>query len=568
MLTAAGGGVRSMTDEQSSDFIREIIEQDIEESRYDSRVHTRFPPEPNGYLHVGHAKAVCINFGIAEEFGGLCNLRMDDTDPTKEAWEYVEAHQRDIRWLGFDWDDRLFYASDYFEQLYDWAVELVKKGKAYVDDLSPEQISVYRGDFTTPGRDSPYRGRTVEENLDLFERMRAGEFHEGERVLRAKIDMTHPNMNMRDPVMYRILHETHYKQGDAWCIYPTYDWAHGQSDSIEGITHSLCSLEFEDHRPLYNWFLEQLEIYHPRQIEFARLNLSHTVMSKRLLKALVDEGYVVGWDDPRLPTISGMRRRGYPPAAIRAFCEEIGVAKAASLIDIDMLEHFVRDELNRNAPRVMAVMEPLRVVIENYPEDQTEIFEVDINPEDPDSGTREVPFSNVLYIERGDFREDPPKKFHRLAPGREVRLKQAYLITCRDVVKDQDGEIVELRCTHDPDTRGGVTADGRYVRTLHWVSAEHALDVEVRLYDRLFTRADMGSIPDDKSVVDYLNPSSLEVTSAMAEPSLAAAEPGDRFQFYRNSYVCVDPDSTAERPVFNRTVPLRSTWAKIAEKMT
>jgi glutaminyl-tRNA synthetase len=407
----------------------------------------------------------------------------------------------------------------------------------------------------------------VEENLDLFERMRAGEFEEGERVLRAKIDMKHPNMNMRDPVMYRILYETHYKQGDDWCIYPTYDWTHGQSDSIEGITHSLCSLEFEDHRPLYNWFLEELEIYHPRQIEFARLYLSHTVMSKRKLKQLVDEGYVSGWDDPRMPTVSGMRRRGYPPSAIRIFCDEIGVAKSESLIDIDMLEHFVRDDLNRNAPRVMAVMDPLRVVIENYPEDETEVFEVDINPEDPNSGKRQVPFSRVVYIERDDFREDPPKKFQRLAPGREVRLKRAYLITCEDVIKDENGEVVELRCIYDPETHGGVAPDGRYVRTLHWVSADHALDVEVRLYDRLFTKADMGDIPEGKHFTDYVNPDSLKVTTAKAEPSLKDAEPGDRFQFYRKSYVCVDSDSTEERLIFNRTVPLRSTWAKIVKKM-
>jgi len=556
-----------MTNEQPSDFIREYIKEDIEAGRFGGRVHTRFPPEPNGYLHIGHAKAICINFGIAEDFDGLCNLRMDDTDPTKEEWEYVESQQEDIRWLGFDWDERMFFASDYFEQLYEWAVALIKKGKAYVDDLSPEQIRAYRGDFTTPGRESPYRDRSVEENLDLFERMRAGEFEEGERVLRAKIDMTHPNMNMRDPVMYRILYETHYKQGDDWCIYPTNDWTHGQSDSIEGITHSLCSLEFEDHRPLYNWFLEALEIYHPRQIEFARLYLSHTVMSKRMLKQLVDEGYVNGWDDPRMPTISGMRRRGYPPMAIRVFCDEIGVAKSESLIDIDMLEHFVRDDLNQNAPRVMAVMNPLRVVIENYPEDQTEIFEVDINPEDPDSGKRQVPFSRVVYIERDDFREDPPKKFQRLAPGREVRLKRAYLITCEDVIKDEDGEIVELRCTYDPETHGGVAPDGRYVRTLHWVSAEHALDVEVRLYDRLFTKADMGDIPEGEDFTDYVNPDSLKVTTAKAEPSLKEAEPEDRFQFYRKSYVCVDPDSTEDHLIFNRTVPLRSTWAKIAKKL-
>ena len=556
-----------MANDERTDFIRELIAEDVEEGRYDGRVHTRFPPEPNGYLHIGHAKAICINFGIAESFDGLCNLRMDDTDPTKETWEFVEAIKEDIRWLGFDWEDRMFFASDYFGQLYEWAVELIEKGKAYVDDLSPEQISAYRGDFTTPGRQSPYRDRSVEENLDLFERMRAGEYEEGKRVLRAKIDMTSPNMNMRDPVMYRILYETHYKQGDDWCVYPTYDWTHGQSDSIEGITHSLCSLEFEDHRPLYNWFLEALEIYRPRQIEFARLNLSHTVMSKRMLRELVDGDFVDGWDDPRMPTISGMRRRGYPPEAIRSFCDEIGVAKADSLIDMDMLEHVVRDELNRAAPRVMAVMEPLRVVVENYPEGQTEVFEVDINPEDPESGKRQVPFSRVLYIERGDFREDPPKKFQRLAPGREVRLKRAYLITCEDVVKDEDGEIVELRVRYDPETKGGVTPDGRYVRTLHWVSAEHALDVEVRLYDRLFSKADMNDIPEGKHFTAYLNPDSLEVTTAKAEPSLADAEPGERFQFYRKSYVCLDPNSTDERLIFNRTVPLRSTWAKIAKKL-
>ncbi len=556
-----------MGGEQPSDFIREIIREDVEQGKFGGRVHTRFPPEPNGYLHIGHAKAICINFGVAEQFDGLCNLRMDDTDPTKEKWEYVEAQQRDVRWLGFDWGDRMFYASDYFEQLYAWAVELVKKGKAYVDDLSAEEIREYRGDFTTTGRESPYRERSVEENLDLFERMRAGEFEEGERVLRAKIDMSSPNMNMRDPIMYRILYHTHYKQGDQWCIYPTYDWTHGQSDSIERITHSLCSLEFADHRPLYNWFLEQLEIYHPRQIEFARLHLSHTVMHKRMLLELVRDGHVAGWDDPRMPTISGMRRRGYPPAAIRTFCDEIGVAKADSLIDIDMLEHFVRDDLNQNAPRVMAVMDPLKIVIENYPQGQTDVFEVDINPEDPESGKRRVPFSRVLYIERDDFREDPPKRFQRLAPDREVRLKRAYLITCKDVIKDEEGNVVELRCTYDPETKGGVAPDGRYVRTLHWVSAEHALDVEVRLYDRLFTKADMGDIPDDKHFTEFLNPDSLEVTTAKAEPSLVDAKPGDRFQFYRKSYVCVDPDSTSDCLIFNRTVPLRSTWAKIAEKM-
>ncbi|MGD2144484.1 MAG: glutamine--tRNA ligase/YqeY domain fusion protein [Anaerolineae bacterium] len=557
-----------MTNKEPSDFIRDVIKKDVAQGEYGGCVHTRFPPEPNGYLHIGHAKAICINFGIAEDFDGLCNLRMDDTDPTKETWEYVEAIERDIRWLGFDWEDRLFFASDYFEQLYEWAVELIKKGMAYVDDLSPKEIGEYRGDFTTPGRESPYRDRSVEENLDLFERMRAGEFDEGERVLRAKIDMTSPNMNMRDPVMYRVLYETHYRQGDDWCIYPTYDWTHGQSDSIEGITHSLCSLEFEDHRPLYNWYLDALQIYHPRQIEFARLNLSHTVMSKRHLLQLVDEGHVGGWDDPRMPTISGMRRRGYPASAIRSFCDEIGVAKADSLIDMDLLEHLVRDDLNRCAPRVFAVMDPLRVVIDNYPEDRVEVFQIDINPEDPESGTRTVPFSRVLHIERDDFREEPPKKFFRLTPGREVRLKSAYLITCQRVVKDGDGEVVELHCTYDPETKGGEAPDGRRVRgTLHWVSAQHASDVEVRLYDRLFTKEDMGDIPADKQFRDYLNPDSLKVIAAKAEPSVVGARPADRFQFYRNSYVSVDPDSTEEHLVFNQTVPLRSTWAKIVKRM-
>jgi glutaminyl-tRNA synthetase len=561
------------TSGQTSDFIRDAIRQDCEEGRFGGRVQTRFPPEPNGYLHIGHAKAICINFGVAEDFGGLCNLRMDDTDPTKETWGYVESITRDIQWLGFDWEDRLFFASDYFEQLYGWALELIEKGKAYVDDLSPEDIREYRGDFTTPGRESPYRDRPVEENLDLFERMRAGEFEEGERVLRAKIDMSASNMNMRDPVMYRILYETHYRQGDEWCIYPTYDWTHGQSDSIEGITHSLCSLEFEDHRPLYNWYLEALEIYHPRQIEFARLNLSHTVMSKRYLLQLVEEGHVDGWDDPRMPTISGMRRRGYPASAIRRFCDEIGVAKADSLIDVGLLEHFVRDDLNQRARRVFAVIDPLRVVIDNYPEDQVETFEIDINPEDPESGTRMVPFSRVVYIEREDFREEPPKKFFRLAPGREVRLKSAYLITCEQVVKDEEGRVIELHCSYDPETKGGEAPGGRRVRgTLHWVSAEHALDVEVRLYDRLFTEEDMGDIPDSgaggpKAFSEYLNPDSLQVIMAKAEPSLAGAEPGERFQFYRKTYVCVDPDSDEERLVFNQTVPLRSTWAKIVRKM-
>jgi glutaminyl-tRNA synthetase len=498
---------------------------------------------------------------------------MDDTDPTKESWEYVEAQQRDVRWLGFDWEDRLFFASDYFEQLHEWAVELIRQGKAYVDDLGPEEIREYRGDFTTPGRESPYRDRSVEENLDLFERMRAGEFEEGERVLRAKIDMSASNMNMRDPVMYRILYQTHYKQGDDWCIYPTYDWTHGQSDSIEGITHSLCSLEFEDHRPLYDWYLNQLEIYHPQQIEFARLFLSHTVLSKRKLLELVEGGYVDGWDDPRMPTISGIRRRGYPPEAIRRFCDEIGLAKADSLIDMDLLEHCVRQELNRCAPRVFAVLDPLKVVVENYPEGQVDAFEIDVNPEDLESGTRTVPFSRVLYIERDDFREEPPKRFFRLAPGRQVRLKSAYLITCERLVKDANGKVIELHCTYDPETMGGEAPDGRRVRgTLHWVSAQHALDVEVRLYDRLFTKADMSDIPQEgfdgpRDFKDYLNEDSLKVIRAKAEPSLAVAQPGDRFQFFRKAYVCVDRTSTDDGMVFNQTVPLRSTWEKIVAKM-
>ncbi|MGD2145901.1 MAG: glutamine--tRNA ligase/YqeY domain fusion protein [Anaerolineae bacterium] len=564
--------------ERPSDFIRDIIRADLERGETDRRVHTRFPPEPNGYLHIGHAKAICVNFGIATEFGGLCNLRMDDTDPTKESWEYVEAQKRDIRWLGFDWEDRLFFASDYFEQLYEWAVALIKEGKAYVDDLGPEEIREYRGDFTTPGRESPYRNRSVEENLDLFERMRAGEFEAGERVLRAKIDMSASNMNLRDPVMYRILYETHYKQGDDWCIYPTYDWTHGQSDSIEGITHSLCSLEFEDHRPLYDWYLDQLVKHHqtdrrPRQIEFARLFLSHTVVSKRKLLELVDGGYVNGWDDPRMPTISGIRRRGYPPEAIRRFCDEIGLAKGDSLIDMDLLEHCVRQELNRSASRVFAVVDPLKVVIDNYPEGKVDAFEIDVNPEDPESGTRRVPFSRVLYIERDDFREVPPKKFFRLAPGREVRLKGAYLVTCERVVKDEHGNVSELRCTYDPTTKGGEAPDGRRVRgTLHWVSAEHAVDVELRLYDRLFTKEDMGDIPEDGpdgpgDYRDYLNPESLTVVMAKVEPSVEGARPGDRYQFFRKAYVCVDPDSTPDHLVFNQTVPLRSTWDRIVARM-
>ncbi|HID86162.1 MAG TPA: glutamine--tRNA ligase/YqeY domain fusion protein, partial [Anaerolineae bacterium] len=467
-----------------SDFIREIIEEDLRTNKFGGRVHTRFPPEPNGYLHIGHAKSICLNFGIAEEFGGLCNLRFDDTNPLKEEVEYVESIKEDVRWLGFDWEDREYYASDYFEQLYQWAVELIKKGKAYVCDLSPEEIREYRGTLFEPGKESPYRNRSVEENLDLFERMRAGEFEEGSRTLRAKIDMASPNLNMRDPVMYRIIKAPHHRTGDAWCIYPTYDWAHGQCDSIEGITHSICTLEFEDHRPLYDWFLDQLGIHHPRQIEFARLNLSYTVLSKRRLVQLVNQGVVSGWDDPRMPTLSGMRRRGYTPEAIRDFCERIGVAKTNSIVDIALLEHCVRQDLNKRAPRRFGVLRPLKVVIVNYPEDLVEEMECINNPEDPSMGTRKVPFSRVLYIEREDFREDPPKKWFRLAPGREVRLRYAYYITCVDVIKNEHGEVVELHCTYDPETRGGWAPDGRKVRgTLHWVSAAHALEAEVRLYD-------------------------------------------------------------------------------------
>jgi glutaminyl-tRNA synthetase len=550
-----------------SHFIRDIIAEDVQHGKYGGRVHTRFPPEPNGYLHIGHAKSICLNFGIAAEFGGLCNLRFDDTNPTKEDVEYVESIKADVRWLGFDWDDRLFYASDYFEQLYQYAVQLIKAGKAYVDSLSAEEIRATRGTLTGAGKESPYRNRSVEENLDLFARMRAGEFEDGAHVLRAKIDMGSGNVLMRDPVMYRILHVPHHRTGDTWCIYPMYDYAHCVSDSLEGITHSLCTLEFEDHRPLYDWFLETLGIYHPQQIEFARLNLGYTVMSKRKLLTLVEQGQVSGWDDPRMPTISGLRRRGYTPEAIRNFCERIGVAKRNSIVDLALLEHNLREDLNRRAPRVMAVLRPLRVVIVNYPEDQVEELEAVNNPEDPSMGTRQVPFSRVLYIERDDFREDPPKQFFRLAPGREVRLRYAYFITCTGVVKDdQTGEVVELHCTYDPATRGGDAPDGRKVRaTLHWVSAAHALEAEVRLYDHLFANANPS---DDEEGADFtasLNPQSLEVLQAcQVEPSLAGAAPGRQYQFERLGYFCVDPGNAAPRAlVFNRTVTLRDTWAKI-----
>ncbi len=554
-------------DAPPSNFIKNIIQEDIRSNRYGGRVHTRFPPEPNGYLHIGHAKSICLNFGLAAEFGGLCNLRFDDTNPTKEEEEYVNAIKEDVRWLGFDWEDREYYASDYFETLYEYAVKLIKASKAYVDDLSAEEIRRYRGTLTEPGKESPFRNRSVEENLELFERMRAGEFPDGARVLRAKIDMASSNLNMRDPVMYRILHATHHRTGNRWCIYPMYDFTHGQSDSIEGITHSICTLEFEDHRPLYDWFLDQLDIFHPRQIEFARLNLNYTVMSKRKLMALVAGGHVHGWDDPRMPTISGMRRRGYTPEAIRDFCDRIGVAKRDSTVDMALLEHCVREDLNRRAPRVMAVLNPLRVVIENYPADKVERLEAVNNPEDPAMGTRDVPFSRVLYIEREDFREDPPRKFFRLAPGREVRLRYAYFVRCVSVIKNPaTGEVVELRCTYDPATRGGGAPDGRKVKaTLHWVSAAHAVPIEVRLYDRLFRVPN----PDDpKAGGDFtglLNPHSLEVIpEAWGEPSLAQAAPGTRYQFERLGYFCVDRvDSTPGAPLFNRTVTLRDAWAKI-----
>ena len=548
----------------TTDFIREAVAEDLARGRYD-RVHTRFPPEPNGYLHIGHAKAIAIDFGIAEDFGGLCNLRYDDTNPVKEETEYVEAIKKDIRWLGYDWGDREFYTSDYFDQLYEWAVLLIKKGKAYVDSLSPEEIKEYRGGFGEPGKESPFRNRSVEENLDLFERMRAGEFADGTHVLRAKIDMASGNMNLRDPVMYRILHAEHHRTGDKWCIYPMYDWAHGQSDSIEGITHSLCTQEYEDHRPLYDWFLDELEIYHPRQIEFAPLNLTYTVLSKRNLLKLVREGHVRGWDDPRMPTLSGMRRRGYTPEAIRTFMQRIGIAKTESVVDIALLEHCLREDLNKRARRVMAVLRPLRVVITNYPEGQVEEVEAINNPEVPEAGTRKLPFSRVLYVEQDDFRQDPPRKWFRLAPGREVRLKHAYYITCQEVIWDESGTPVELRCTYDPETRGGSSPDGRKVRgTLHWVSAAHALDAEVRLYDYLYTKADPYEVEEGQDFTTNLNPNSLHVLShCKVEPGLANASVGEPLQFLRLGYFCLDPDSSADRLVFNRTITLRDTWARI-----
>ena len=545
------------------DFIRDIIDHDLESGKHDGKVHTRFPPEPNGYLHIGHAKSICLNFGIAEDYGGLCNLRFDDTNPTKEEEEYVRSIIEDVRWLSFDWEDRLLFASDYFDEMYEYALQLVRTGKAYVDDLAAEEISEYRGNLTTPGRNSPYRDRPVDENLDLFTKMKNGEFPDGDKVLRARVDMAHPNMNMRDPIIYRILHAPHHRSGDKWCIYPMYDWAHGLEDSIEGITHSICTLEFENHRPLYDWFLDELGVYHPQQIEFARLNLTYTVMSKRMLLTLVEGGHVSGWDDPRLPTISGMRRRGYPPASIRNFCKRIGVAKVNSIIAFELLEHCVRQDLNRTAPRFMGVLNPLKVVIENYPEGKTEEMVAINNPEDPSAGTRKVPFSRVIYIEREDFMENPVKKFFRLAPGREVRLRYAYFMTCTDVIKE-NGEIVELRCNIDPETRGGDSPDGRRVKgTLHWVSAAHALDANVRLYDKLFTAEDPAG-QKGKDFKDFLNPDSLEMLhSCKVEPAIRNLKPFDRFQFERKGYFCVDPDTNVNRLVLNRTVGLRDTWARI-----
>lgn len=533
-------------------------------------MHTRFPPEPNGYLHIGHAKSICLNFGLAEEFGGLCNLRFDDTNPTKEDEEYVNAIIEDVRWLGFDWGDRLFYASDYFDKLYDYAVQLIKMGKAYVCDLSQEEIRQTRGTLTEPGIESPYRNRSVEENLELFERMRKGEFPDGAKTLRAKIDMASPNLNMRDPVMYRIKHATHHRTGDKWCIYPMYDFTHCLSDSIEGITHSICTLEFEDHRPLYDWFLDQLGVHHPQQIEFARLNLSYTVLSKRKLLELVQRGIVDGWDDPRMPTIRGLRRRGYTPESIREFAEIIGVSKKESLVDISVLEHCIREDLNKRAQRAFVVMNPLKVIIDNYPEDLVEEMDAINNPEDLSMGTRKVPFSKVIYIERDDFMENPPKKYYRLAPGREVRLRYAYYITCTDVVKDpKTGEVIELHCTYDPETRGGSSPDGRKVLgTIHWVSANHCFPAEVRLYDRLFTKENPNDVEEGKTFLDYLNPHSLEIKTAMCEPFLKNAKPEEKFQFERIGYFCVDSKfSKPGQPVFNRTVTLKDTWSKILKSL-
>jgi glutaminyl-tRNA synthetase len=555
----------------SGDFIRDIVRQDIAKNKNGGRVQTRFPPEPNGYLHIGHARAIWINFSIAADFGGQCNLRFDDTNPVKEEQEYIDAIIRDIHWLGFDWENRLFYASSYFEQMYQYALKLIEAGKAYVDDLTAGQIHEYRGTLTEPGKVSPYRDRPAAESLDLFKRMRAGEFPDGARVLRAKIDMASPNMNMRDPVMYRILHASHPHTGDQWCLYPMYDWAHGIEDSLEGVTHSCCSLEFEDHRPLYDWFLDALGVFHPQQIEFARLNFTYTVMSKRFFKRMIDEGIVRGFDDPRLPTLSGVRRRGYTPAALLNTCKMLGVAKANSTADLALLEHCVREDLNKNSPRVMGVLRPLRLVIDNYPEDQVEGFEAVNNPEDPAAGTRKVPFSRVLYIEQEDFREEPPPKYFRLAPGREIRLRYAYLITCTGVNKDpKTGEVIEVHCTYDPVTRGGNAPDGRKVKsTIHWVSAAHALEAEVRLYENLFTKEDPNDVENGADFMSNINRNSLEVlTSCRIEPFLAGAAAGTRYQFERMGYFCVDPDTKPEKLVFNRTVSLRDDWVKIQKRNT
>lgn len=552
-----------------SHFIRNVIVEDVNKGKNDGKVHTRFPPEPNGYLHIGHAKSICLNFGMAQEFNGLCNLRFDDTNPIKEEEEFVDSIMEDIRWLGFDWEDRLFYASDYFEQLYQWAMMLIEDGKAYVDDLTAEEIKEYRGTLTEPGKESPYRNRSVEENIDLFERMRKGDFPDGSRVLRAKIDMAAGNLNMRDPTMYRILHAKHHRTGDEWCIYPMYDWAHGQSDSIEGITHSLCTLEFEDHRPLYDWFLENLRVHHPQQIEFAPLNITYTILSKRKLKQLVIEGHVSNWNDPRMPTICGLRRRGYTPESIRTFTDRVGVAKRESAVDLALLEHCVREHLNQIAKRVMVVLRPLKLIIDNYSVDEVEELDAVNNPEDESAGTRKIPFGRVLYIEQDDFREDPPKKFFRLAPGQEVRLKHAYIIKFESLVKDKDtGEITEIHCSYDPETKSGGAQAARKVKgTLHWVSAAHALNAEVRLYDKLFSKADPNDAPYNEDFRANLDPGSLEVlTDCKIEPSLADAKVGDRFQFMRQGYFCVDPDSTEGKQVLNRTVGLRDTWAKIEQK--
>ena len=548
-----------------SNFIRDIMVEDQKTGKYQGRVHTRFPPEPNGYLHIGHAKSICLNFGLAAEFGGKTNLRFDDTNPEKEDTEYVDSIMDTVRWLGFDWDDRLFYASDYFPQLYAWALQLIRDGKAYVCDLSAEEVRKHRGTLTEPGTPSPYRNRPVEENLDLFQRMKAGEFPDGSRTLRAKIDMASPNLNMRDPVMYRILHAEHHRTGNEWCIYPMYDFAHGQSDSIERITHSICTLEFEDHRPLYDWYIDQLGIYHPRQIEFDRLNLTYTMMSKRKLLTLVQEGHVRGWDDPRMPTLAGIRRRGYTPEAIRNFCKSIGISKTTGIVELGLLEHYVREDLNKRAARVMAVLRPLRVVIDNYPEGQVEEMEAVNNPEDASAGMRKVPFSRVLYIEQDDFREDPPKQYFRLSPGREVRLRYGYFVTCTGVVKNAEGQVEEIHCAYDPETRGGNAPDGRRVKsTIHWVSAQHAIDAEVRLYDNLFLTEDPNQGDDFRK---NLNPNSLEVLEhCKLEPSLADTAPLAHYQFERLGYFCTDPDSAPGKPVFNRTVALRDTWAKIEKR--